>query len=115
MELKLALYDFQQRLLQANHLMSIQKIGCFVFVINVVDDSFVFKLVENDITMSINDEVDRIDVTISGNLDVVMKLVYGHQPLRTLQKNEELLVEGRYSAVLKAETIFYLNQFETNG
>lgn len=109
MELKDVLQGFRQRLLCGEHLTPLYKEKDFSIVIDVSDCCYMIELSNDCVDIRINNEVENADLFIEGQKNALIQLINGAKRLQRLQKQEDIRLKGTYSAVLKAETIFYLN------
>lgn len=111
MEFKQVLQGFQQRLTEASHLQTLFKEKPFVVLFEMGSDSYMVSLsTQHEQVLKNNNDDLKIDLTIQADEDVIKKLLKGYDRLQRLAKQDQLTVHGIYPAVLKAETIFYLNK-----
>ncbi|QOY36839.1 SCP2 sterol-binding domain-containing protein [Anaerobacillus isosaccharinicus] len=110
MEFEQVLQGFQQRLTEASHLQTFFKEKQFVVLFEIGSNSYTISLSTlHGQVMENTDESQKIDLTIQADEEVIKKLLKGQDRLQRLAKQNQLTVHGTYPAILKAETIFYLN------
>ncbi|OIJ18863.1 hypothetical protein BKP45_15140 [Anaerobacillus alkalidiazotrophicus] len=109
------LQRFRQQFLQATHLKLIFKEKPYCILLEPTDGKvYSIKFERDQIAFVSKSEVERFDVVISGVEKALLDVLTGKERLQRMYKRNELKIEGTYSAVLKAETIFYLNQCEVS-
>lgn len=110
MELDQVLQRFRQQFQQATHVKSVLKERPLVISFELVEGhTYLLKLTRDDVEFLFENEEVRFDVIIRGSIEAASYVLNGKERLQRLQKQNKLTVKGSYSAILKAETIFYLN------
>lgn len=110
MDFEQVVKGFQQRLLEAKHLQPFLKEQPFVIVLEAEDMIYTLSLSNLDIkVMKDSFEETQVNVMIQAGKAVFEKLLNGEDHLQKLAKRNELVLQGNYQAILKAETVFYLN------
>ncbi|MFN7251870.1 MAG: SCP2 sterol-binding domain-containing protein [Anaerobacillus sp.] len=110
MQFERVLQGFQQRLKEASQLQAYLRENPFVIAIEVNSNIYTLRLSSDHEEFSKNSYSDeKVNLTIQGNEEVIERLLKGLDRLQKLERQKELTVQGNYSAILKAETIFYLN------
>jgi hypothetical protein len=110
MQFEEVLQGFQLRLKEASQLQAYITEKPLVIVLEVGFNTYTLRLSSEHEKFSKNFSSDeKVNVTIRANEEVIERLLKGLERLQKLEKQKELTLEGNYSAILKAETIFYLN------
>ena len=112
MEIEQALDDFRRRLLLATHLQPFLQKNPLIIKLEVkeYEGHYIIKMANEVIEITKNNGKEDVDIVIGGEERAVTRLINGRDRLQRLEKNDLIIIEGKYSAILKAETIFYLNQ-----
>ncbi len=107
-----ALQDFRRRLLLATHLQPFLQNTPFVIKLEVKEkkDYFLLTLADGTVHITKNEHREDVDLVIQGDEQALLRIVNGRDRLQRLQKRNQITMQGKYSEVLKAETVFYLNQ-----
>ncbi len=112
MSLEQELRVFQRRYLETNHLHRFFRIR--PFTIRFYGDQDVFTFTISDDRFEVADTDANADVSIQANNESLQKLLQGECRLQELKKAELVTIRGSYTAILKAETLLYLNQSGTS-
>lgn len=104
------LQNFQRRLEKASNLHQMLKERPFVICLEVMQEMYILHLQMGRFSIEKHQQFeDKIDVLIQGDELAITKLVNGVDRLQRLEKHGSLTIKGSFPAILKAETIFYLN------
>jgi hypothetical protein len=110
MRFERVLQGFQQRLKEASQLQAYLTEIPFVIVLEVNSNIYTLRLSSDHEEFSKNSgSEEKVNLSIQGNEEVIERLLNGSDRLQKFERLKEITLQGNYSAILKAETIFYLN------
>ena len=109
MTMEHVLRDFKARVNQANHLTEFLNKKKFGISFSVNKEDYFLSFDGNEVAWA-RRAPEQIDLHIQGEGAIMEKVIKGEQQLQHLQKQQEVVITGKFSSILRAETIFYLNQ-----
>lgn len=104
-----ALQSFKERILTAHHLTTFLKKKPITVGLSSNGNNYYLEI-KNDLVAWTTNEPEEVQLFIHGDEEALVRLVSGTHRLQRLCNRRDVSLKGSYSSILRAETIFYLNE-----